>query len=194
MKEPAQISKPEYSVERIVARMKEAAARKGQLPDAASVDVVKSAEFHPLRRGTTVLSELDLHPIQLQPRFQPHSDSRYHVDDLLKFHDSSFVQNAYRAILKRGPDAVGYRTFLDSLRSARLNKIDILARLRYSAEGRAKQVEIEGLWLPAMIRKAYRVPLIGYLLNLLVAWARLPTLVRSNQQFSPHAGSAGNYC
>src|SRR5204863_5174245 len=129
---------------------------------------------------------LDLQPIQVQPRFQPSSDAPYHVNDLLKFHDATFIQNAYRAILKRGPDAVGYRTFLESLRSAQLNKIDVLARLRYSAEGRAKQVEIEGLKLPALVRKAYRVPLIGYLLNLAVALARLPLSVRGEQQFEAH--------
>lgn len=166
--------------------MKAAAARTGQLPDRASLDVVTSAELRPLRRGASVLSDLDLQPIHLQPRFQPNSDSRYHVNDLLKFHDSTFIQNAYRAILKRGPDAVGYRTFLDSLRSARLNKIDILARLRYSAEGRAKQVDVDGLRLPATIRKIYRVPYIGYLLNLLIAWARLPLMIRSQQQFEAH--------
>lgn len=166
--------------------MKAAAARTGQLPDRASLDVVTSAELRPLRRGPSVLSDLDLQPIQLQPRFQPNSDSRYHVNDLLKFHDSTFIQNAYRAILKRGPDAVGYRTFLDSLRSARLNKIDVLARLRYSAEGRAKQVDIDGLRVPATVRKIYRVPFIGYLINLLIAWARMPLMIRSQQQFEAH--------
>jgi 2-polyprenyl-3-methyl-5-hydroxy-6-metoxy-1,4-benzoquinol methylase len=166
--------------------MKAAATRTGQLPDRASIEVVTSAELRPLRRGASVISDLDLQPIQLQPRFQPNSDSRYHVNDLLKFHDSTFIQNAYRAILKRGPDAVGYRTFLDSLRSARLNKIDILARLRYSAEGKAKQVEVEGLFIPATIRKIYRVPFLGYLVNLAIAWARLPLLIRNQQQFEAH--------
>ena len=166
--------------------MKAAATRTGQLPDRASLDVVTSAELRPLRRGANVISDLDLQPIQLQPRFQPNSDSRYHVNDLLKFHDRTFIQNAYRAILKRGPDAVGYRTFLDSLRSARLNKIDILARLRYSAEGKAKQVEVEGLFIPATIRKIYRVPFLGYLVNLVIAWARLPLLIRNQQQFEAH--------
>jgi O-antigen chain-terminating methyltransferase len=186
VKESAQISNPEYSVDRILARMKDAAVRKGEIPNAASTDVVTSAEFRPRRRESNSLSELDLQPIQLQPRFHPNTDSRYHVNDLLKFHDKAFIQNAYRAILKRGPDAVGYRNFLESLRAARLNKIDILARLRYSAEGKAKQVEVEGLWLPAMIRKAYRVPYVGYLLNMLVGVARLPVLIRNQQQFEAH--------
>jgi 2-polyprenyl-3-methyl-5-hydroxy-6-metoxy-1,4-benzoquinol methylase len=186
VKEPATISNPEYSVERIVARMKEAAARKGPLADGASVDVVTSAEFQPARRSDGSLTEINTHPVRLQPLFHPHSDGRYHVNDLLKYHDRTFLQNAYRAILKRGPDAAGYQSFIDSLRSARLNKIDILARLRYSAEGRAKGVEIEGLRLPALIRKVYRVPVIGYFANLLVALGRLPMMIRSQQQFEAH--------
>ena len=166
--------------------MTEAAARKGQLLDGASANVVTSAEFRPARHSSSTLAEIKSNPVRLQPLFHPHSDGRYHVNDLLKYHDRTFIQNAYRAILKRGPDATGYKAFLESLRSARLNKIDILARLRYSAEGRAKQVEIEGLQLPAMIRKAYRVPLVGYLLNLAVALARLPLSIRSEQQFEAH--------
>lgn len=167
--------------------MKEAAARKGPLAEGASLDVVTSAEFQPLRRGDSSLTDIDTHPVRLQPLFHPHSDGRYHVNDLLKYHDRAFVQNAYRAILKRGPDAIGYQSFIDSLRSAQLNKIDVLAQLRYSAEGRAKQVEIEGLRLPALIRKAYRVPVVGYLLNLSVALTRLPFLIRNQQQFETHA-------
>lgn len=167
--------------------MKKSAARQGQLSDGASADVVTSAEFRPsAQRGPNPLAEIRIHPLKLQPTFQPHRDGRYHVEDLLKYHDKDFIQNAYRAILKRGPDAIGYKAFIESLRSGRLNKVDILARLRYSAEGRAKQVEIEGLQVPAMIRKAYRVPVIGYLLNLGVALARLPLMIRSEQQFSAH--------
>lgn len=186
MKDPAQITNPEYSVENIVARMQQAAARKGQFEDFASSEVVTSAEFRPARQNGQTLAEIDIQPFTLQPPFYPHSDGRYHVNDLLKFHDRTFIQNAYRAILKRGPDASGYKAFIENLRNARLNKIDILARLRYSAEGRAKKVEIEGLRTPALIRKAYRIPVLGYLLNLAVALARLPLLIRGEQQFAAH--------
>jgi len=186
VKEPAQIINPEYSVEKIVSRMQEAALRKGQLQDFASSEVVQSAEFRPVRRNGQLLAELDIQPFTLQPQFYPHSDGRYHVNDLLKYHDRTFIQNAYRAILKRGPDASGYKAFIESLRSARLNKLDILASLRYSSEGRAKKVEIEGLRIPSLIRKAYRVPFLGYLLNLLIALVRLPLIIRGEQQFAAH--------
>ncbi len=187
MNELSKIRNPEYSVDRIVERMKDAAAHKGELAPLASTEVFGSAEFRAATGANDSLSGIDIQPIALQPRFQPHSNGRYHVNDLLKYHDRQFIQNAYRAILKRGPDATGYRNFIESLRSARLNKIDILARLRYSAEGRAKKVEIEGLLAPALIRKAYRVPVVGYLLNFAVAIARLPMTIRSEQQFEAHA-------
>jgi 2-polyprenyl-3-methyl-5-hydroxy-6-metoxy-1,4-benzoquinol methylase len=186
VKESVKISNPAYSVDRIVARMKEAAARKGQVPEGASSAVVTSAEFRAMSRGQSMLADIDIETLRLQPAFHPSSDGRYHVNDLLKYHDRNFIQNAYRAILKRGPDATGYRGFIESLRSARLNKIDILARLRYSAEGRSRQVEIEGLRLPALIRKAYRLPVVGYLLNLSVALTRLPLTIRGQQQFEAH--------
>jgi hypothetical protein len=186
VKESVKISNPAYSVDQIVARMKEAAARQGQVPDGAFPDVVTSAEFRATSHKQRILADIDIQTLKLQPAFHLSTDDRYHVNDLLKYHDRNFIQNAYRAILKRGPDATGYRDFIESLRSAHLNKIDILARLRYSAEGRSKQVEIEGLKLPALIRKAYRLPVIGYLLNLAVALGRLPLIIRGEQQFEAH--------
>ena len=125
-------------------------------------------------------------PLILQASFEPHTDDKYHVNDLLAYHDRNFIQNAYRAILKRGPDATGYNSFIESLRSGRLNKIDVLARLRYSTEGRAKRVRVDGLLFPALVRFGYRIPVVGYLLNLAVAFARLPTSIRHQQQFEAH--------
>jgi SAM-dependent methyltransferase len=139
---------------------------------------LKASEGSPVVDGT-----LDIRKLALQPSFQPHEDGRYHVHDLLKYHDRDFLQNAYQAILKRGPDAAGYSGFIEGLRSGQLNKIDVLARLRFSAEGRAKSVRVEGLLAPAAMRMAYRVPLVGYLLNLLVGVLRLPLMIQSHRQF-----------
>jgi SAM-dependent methyltransferase len=124
--------------------------------------------------------------LNLEPPFQPKSDDHYHVHDLLQYHDRYFIQNAYRAILKRSPDSTGFESFASRLRSGDLNKIDILARLRYSSEGRSKKVKIDGLLVPAVIRRSYRVPVIGYLLQLIIAIGRLPASVRSSQQFEAH--------
>ena len=121
-----------------------------------------------------------------QPEFAPNSDDHYHVRDLLKYHDREFVWNAYRALLKREPDTEGLSAFLEKLRSGRFNKIDVLARLRFSPEGRRNQVTIDGLRLPATIRRLYSVPVIGYVVELVVGVARLPSLIRSQRQIEAH--------
>src|SRR5712691_9657872 len=121
-----------------------------------------------------------------QPEFIPNSDDHYRVTDLLKYHDRDFVWNAYRALLKREPDSEGLSAFLEKLRSGRFNKVDVLARLRFSPEGRRNQVTIDGLRLPAMIRRLYRVPVIGYVAELVVGVARLPSLIRNQRQIESH--------
>ena len=73
--------------------------------------------------------------LKLQPDFQPRSNNRYHISDLLRYHDRAFVDNSYRAILKRPPDATEFARDLKRVRSGEFNKIDLLSTLRYSNEG-----------------------------------------------------------
>jgi Domain of unknown function (DUF4214) len=188
-----EIKEPEINVETLMAKIREGAARAhaanslSTLHTRALAASSNLAENAPSSTGhARSLSQVEIQPLSLQPEFQTHADDLYHVNDLLKYHDRNFIQNAYLAILKRGPDATGYRAFIESLRAGRLNKIDILARLRYSSEGRAKKVQIEGLLLPALVRYAYRVPLLGYLLRLSIGLARLPSMIRYQQQFEAH--------
>src|SRR5207249_3084971 len=119
--------------------------------------------------------------LSLQPEFLPRSDDHYHVDDLLKYHDSQFIGNAYRALLRRKPDEPGLRTYLAELRSGRFNKLDVLASLRFSPEGRRNNVTVDGLRARAIFRRAYRLPLLGYLMELGVGIARLPSLIRNQR-------------
>lgn len=121
--------------------------------------------------------------LSLSPEFIVRSDNTYHVNDLLKYHDRDFVKNAYRAILKREPDEAGFHHNLKLLQSGAFNKVDILASLRYSDEGKLNGVSVNGLRLPATIRALERVPVVGYLLQLLIAFARLPAMIRSQRQF-----------
>lgn len=125
--------------------------------------------------------------LTLQSPFRLHQDDVYHLADLARYHDQDFIHNAYRAILKRGPDAAGYQGFLDGLRNGRLNKVDVLARLRFSSEGRANKVRVDGMLPTALIRAAYRIPILGYLLNVAVGIARLPSAIRNQQRFENHS-------
>jgi hypothetical protein len=87
---------------------------------------------------------------------QHKSARRYHIDQLLKYDDQEFVWNVYLALLKREPDEEGLQRHLRELRSGRANKIDVLGRVRYSAEGKRKNVRIDGLRARAAARRLYR--------------------------------------
>lgn len=180
------IVNPDYSVEMIVQRMKEAAARE----PGAELSATSSSEILSEDDGSERLpvdTDLDIHPIALEPPFHPRSDDHYHADELLKYSDRRFLINAYRAILKRSPDEIGYNGFIEALRSGELNKIDVLGRLRFSEEGRKHNVHIDGLSGPVKIRKLYRIPIVGYFINLFVAIFRLPMTLRNHRQFESHA-------
>jgi len=143
-------------------------------------------ENEPLRVAQPVSVENGFPQIKLQPDFQPHSDHRYHVHDLLGFHDRAFVQAAYRAVLKRSPDETEVSRELKGLRSGNVNKIDLLANLRFTPEGRAKGVQLDGLLFPALIRRLGQLPLLGYVVRLGVAFVRLPNLIRDQREFGSY--------
>lgn len=123
----------------------------------------------------------------LQPEFE--TKESYDVQDFLGYHDQAFVRNAYRGVLKREPDDAGYVQFLKALRSGRLNKIDILAKLSFSPEGRLHNVTVSGLNGPARLRQLYRLPVLGYLLELAASVWRLPRLLANLRKLEAHAAA-----
>jgi SAM-dependent methyltransferase len=195
----------EVDIDHLMARIREAAAERKahngtSLIDASAIlhELLK-AEGTPAPAPTThislhestlvqpsALQQLRMPPLSLQPEFEASADDHYHVNDLLKFHDREFVRNAYRAVLKREPDDAGYAEYVENLRSGRFNKIDILASLRFSPEGKGKAVGLEGLTFPAFVRRLYRVPVFGYLIEWTISILRLPMLLRSQRQFESH--------
>ena len=110
-------------------------------------------------------------------------DGHYHVNDLLRFHGEDFVRQAYRTLLGRDPDAAGMAHHLEQLASGRFNKMDVLASLHSSPEGRASHVKLAGLSLPIAVRRLGRVPVLGYLVRVAVGVARLPRLVQHQNRF-----------
>lgn len=186
-----EINNPRITIESLMDKISEG-ARQRMSADGDTASTLSTSPYSSVagQEETSLdfpaLTSPSIAPLTLQPDFEPHPDDQYQLHDLVKYHDRNFVQNAYRAILKRGPDATGYTAFIESLRSGRLNKIDVLARLRYSTEGRAKKVQVRGLFVPAAIRQLYRLPLVGYLLRLGIGLARLPSSVSHQQQFEAH--------
>jgi len=101
----------------------------------------------------------------------------YTIPELSRHHFTTFVDQAFRAILKRPPDAPGFDAHLRSL-IAGTSKIEILGDLRYSPEGRLAGVKIRNLLPRYVLSKLYRIPVLGYLLEWLVCVAGLPFVVR----------------
>lgn len=173
-----------------MAEIRESVARRdaeGRRRSLVGVSFELSGELSATDDRRTATAQTDLPPLKLQPDFVPSEDDHYHVNDLLQYHDQTFVWNAYRAILKREPDETGLREFLKLLRSGRFNKLDVLAALRFSVEGRERNVRVVGLERRPQLRRLYRVPILGYVLETLVAIARLPLMIRSQRQFETHA-------
>jgi len=125
--------------------------------------------------------------LQLQPDLERRE--HYKLSDLLGFHDEAFVRNAYKVILKREPDDAGFAEYLGNLRSGRYSKIDIVRSLRFSAEGQKANVSVEGLSWWVNLRKIYRVPVVGYLLQLAVAIFRLPVLIANHRRLESHTAA-----
>lgn len=195
-----EVSQPEVSVEELRGKIREAVARREAEGKTSFIDA--SAQLFKVLSSDTAfwdslsapdsLSEQtnagqeEITRLRLQHEFSVRDDDRYHINDLLLYHDREFIWNTYRALLKREPDEEGDRSYLELLRSGRRNKIDIIDSLHRSPEGKRAKVSIEGLAVPAMIRRLYRLPIIGYFAELSVALARLPVLVRSQRQLECH--------
>jgi SAM-dependent methyltransferase len=174
----------EIDLTELRSRIRNAVAQQGA-EAGASVSAVAAALDLPTN-GSHSREQPEFPRLTLQPEFYPTIDDKYHVNDLLKYHDRHFVRAAYRAILKREPDENGIKSNLQNLRTGAFNKIDILASLRFSAEGQEKNVTIAGLRFPAFIRSLGRVPIVGYLIQLVVAIARLPVLIHTQRQFEAY--------
>ena len=132
-----------------------------------------------------------VHPLpadlNMQAELEPRAE--YEIGYLLGFHDEPFIRNAYQVILKREPDDAGFAQFLRDLRSGRYGKIDILRSLRFSAEGRKAGVKVEGLRPASVFRKIYRVPVVGYVAQLVTGMFRLPVLITNYRRLETHTAA-----
>jgi hypothetical protein len=112
------------------------------------------------------------------------------IPELARFAGPAFVDNAYRTILGREPDAAGFAQQMAAL-GAGANKIEILGDLRYSAEGRQRNVPIPGLRPRYLVAKLGRVPVAGAIVQWIVAALSLPHLLR--HQRATEASLAVNF-
>jgi O-antigen chain-terminating methyltransferase len=102
----------------------------------------------------------------------------YHIDDFLRYDGREFVMNAYRGILGRECDPEGFNNYLTNLIQGEMTRTQILESLRYSPEGRAKGVPVRGLLLPDFDHSFYRIPVLGFFIQLMTSIIRLPKIIK----------------
>lgn len=112
----------------------------------------------------------------------------YALHDLLQDADEAFVRTAYLAVLRREPDPDGLSDHLRKLRSGQLTRVEIVAALRWSPEGREKGVHIDGLLLPTLLHRWRRIRAVGPVIAWFHGLVRLGTLhSRLEVQAGSHA-------
>ncbi|HZW14133.1 MAG TPA: DUF4214 domain-containing protein [Noviherbaspirillum sp.] len=88
------------------------------------------------------------------------------LDDLMVSCDLEFVESAYRTVLARSPDPEGRQYYLSRLRAG-VSKVQILAQLCLSTEGRASLRKVPGLAKAIRRYQIGRMPLVGAIFRLL---------------------------
>ncbi|GHA32619.1 hypothetical protein GCM10007989_30920 [Devosia pacifica] len=106
----------------------------------------------------------------------------YKLDDFTGLDERNFMRAAYRVVLGREMDKTGEAHYLAGLRSGRLSMVNILGALRWSAEGRARGVQIDGL-LPAYVLQRLRsIRVVGRVLAPFVELLMLSQTMRQMNQ------------
>ena len=101
----------------------------------------------------------------------------YSIAELTGADYTAFVDDAFRALLKRPPDEPGLDAQI-RLIAAGAPKAEVLGNLRYSPEGRAIGTRVHGLLPRYVLAKLTRVPVVGFGVSWLIAFAGLPLMLR----------------
>jgi O-antigen chain-terminating methyltransferase len=139
------------NVENVMSQVRDEVFRRGGTFGSANADesVDTSGAFPHWKPATA--------PVKIKPA--------YELSELLLHSDRAFVEGAYLAVLRRLPDASGMATYLSQLRSGEMTKVEVLAALRWSPEGLARGIHVNGLLAPYLLQKWQRRRVIGPVLR-----------------------------
>lgn len=102
----------------------------------------------------------------------------YEYADFSNYHDEEFVRNCYRGLLKREPDIAGLSHYVQQLRSGEKNKSEIISFLRYSKEGKSRNVKLLGSKKRYLIVLMNKIPILGYIFKWFTTFLTLPRLIK----------------
>ncbi len=126
-------------------------------------------------------------------RFIPKYQASFTIEDFLKYDNEVFIKNAYKSILRRDTDEQGFNFYLSMLKNGTLNKIQVLANLRYSKEGKEKKTNIKGLYLSYLATKLYKIPIMGYAIRWITAIIKMPLIMRNITAFENYTNTRFNH-
>jgi O-antigen chain-terminating methyltransferase len=165
-------------IDTIIARIKAEAARRKTTFLSKESNGILRAQIRLFENETKAGANAAV--VANQEEISPDSDGYYRLSDFLKLEGHSFISQAYKAILSRAPDSVGLRHFSENLLLGKMTKSDIMGRLRYSPEGRARGAKIKGLLLPFIISQSYHLPILGALFRFLAQLGNIGKVSRAN--------------
>jgi O-antigen chain-terminating methyltransferase len=147
--------KQEINLDEIMEKIREEVARRNALSlnpnEFASGGLEETGLFRFIKKVQSILSKLPFYKqvygiaITIKTRIPKYQEPQITITDLLIYEDEAFIKNAYKTILKREADSVGYNYYLSMLRTGSLSKTKILGKLRYSPEGKQLKTKIKGL-------------------------------------------------
>ena len=108
----------------------------------------------------------------------------YSIHDFLEFSNKNFILNAFRALMHRDPQGGEFEHLLGLLERGELSRTGVLCTIRFSLEGKKKNVKVKGLYLPFFIKRLGRIPVIGKLVDIFSCTYRLPTLFKNVLQLN----------
>jgi len=111
----------------------------------------------------------------------------YHVNDFCSYHDEVFIENIFKGLLKRKPDSEEMNHYLLLARQGQMSKKEIVAKIRFSKEGRKRGIIVKGLKIPYMIMLIGKIPLIGFIFKIIIAIIRLHSLMTQIRQLEAHS-------
>ncbi|MGB0132789.1 class I SAM-dependent methyltransferase [Dokdonella sp.] len=138
-------------------------------------EIREDAELARSRAGD--LKVASKRPPPARPRKSEERRNSYTLGELCNSNFTTFLDQAFEALLRRKPDPAGYEAQLRLLVSGR-SKTEILGNLRWSPEGRDIGVRVPWLLPKYVFAKILRIPVAGYLLDWLVSVCTLPRIVQ----------------
>ena len=115
----------------------------------------------------------------------PPPPERLSMGYFAQLHGEQLIRSAYTLVLGRGADAGGMNHFMTQLANG-ADKALVVGSLRYSPEGRARGVPVAGLLPRFVVAAASRVPVVGAVVEWLLAVVTLHSRARHARALEHH--------